>query len=516
MPLLILNLPANSGDLSLAGFVKLPIELPLIILILCLAKGIVFKIVRLLLTFVLAGLLLLKLADLGTFAAFSRPFNPLLDIKILVDGWLLLNGTVGPFEAYVIVVAALLCCGLVTFLMFWSFGVFQPTGERRTMRPVAIIAGAVAVVSAVVVYARPAAGFVEAKAVPFVVDRIALMQHSIVDMQAFEKLLVSDPIADVPVDQRLSALKGKDIVIVFIESYGESVLHDPRYADLIQNRLANVEKEITAAGLTAKSSMLVSPTSGGLSWLAHGTLLSGLWIDSQQRYDRLIASKRADLNTLFRDAGWRNVAVMPAITMAWPEASYFGYDAVYAANNLGYRGKPFNWVTMPDQFTLSAFEKLERGKPHKPIMAEMALISSHAPWTPIPTLLDWATIGDGKVFDAQAMAGDAPEVIWRDQNRVRVQYVASIDYALEVLGSYMAKHGRNTVFILLGDHQPAPIITGPNASRAVPIHIVSDDPALLGRLDAVQWTTGMVPITQTPERMDRFREELVRWFSDVH
>ena len=50
----------------------------------------------------------------------------------------------------------------------------------------------------------------------------------------------------------------------------------------------------------------------------------------------------------------------PAITMDWPEASYYGYDEVFASNDLGYRGKPFNWITMPDQYTLSAFDRLAR------------------------------------------------------------------------------------------------------------------------------------------------------------
>ena len=48
---------------------------------------------------------------------------------------------------------------------------------------------------------------------------------------------------------------------------------------------------------------------------------------------------------------------MPAITLPWPEADWFGYDRVLAARDLGYRGQPFNWVTMPDQFTLAAFER---------------------------------------------------------------------------------------------------------------------------------------------------------------
>ena len=41
---------------------------------------------------------------------------------------------------------------------------------------------------------------------------------------------------------------------------------------------------------------------------------------------------------------------MPAISMAWPEGQYYGYDHVYNAHNFGYRGLPFNWVTLPDQY----------------------------------------------------------------------------------------------------------------------------------------------------------------------
>lgn len=42
----------------------------------------------------------------------------------------------------------------------------------------------------------------------------------------------------------------------------------------------------------------------------------------------------------------------------------FGYDQIYAADNLGYAGTPFYWVTMPDQYTLSAFQTRERKPGH--------------------------------------------------------------------------------------------------------------------------------------------------------
>src|SRR3546814_8758507 len=112
-----------------------------------------------------------------------------------------------------------------------------------------------------------------------------------------------------------------------------------------------------------------------------------------------MASDRRTLVHGFRRAGWRTVAAMPAITMPWPEGDYFGFDTVYAAADLGYRGDPFNWVTMPDQYTLAALQRLEFARPgagksgperqaRPPVMATLALISSHAPWTPIPPAID--------------------------------------------------------------------------------------------------------------------------------
>jgi hypothetical protein len=246
-------------------------------------------------------------------------------------------------------------------------------------------------------------------------------------------------------------------------------------------------------------------------------LLSGLWIDSQARYDRLIRSQQPSLNRLFAEAGWKTAAVMPAITMDWPDAAYYGYAQILPAAGLSYRGKPFNWIAMPDQYTLSAFERLVRGPERQrglPVMAEIALISSHAPWTPVARLLDWEAIGDGSVFNDQATSGDPPSVVWSDPERVRRQYIATIDYSLETLGSYMARFGKDTVFIVLGDHQPAAIVTGPNASRAVPLHVVSGDAGLIASFKTQGFSTGMLPAATAHEwGMDEMRQVLIDRFT---
>ena len=159
--------------------------------------------------------------------------------------------------------------------------------------------------------------------------------------------------------------------------------------------------QLRAAGFSSRSAFLTSPTFGGLSWLAHSTLQSGVTVDGQRRYDQLVKSNRLTLTRAFKRAGWRAVGAMPANHRAWPEGStFYHYDQVYDRRNLGYRGPDFGLPPMPDQYTLLALQRRELAKRHRPpLFAEVDLISSHAPWTRIPRLIPWDDVGDGSIFD---------------------------------------------------------------------------------------------------------------------
>ncbi|WP_235776774.1 sulfatase-like hydrolase/transferase [Pseudorhizobium marinum] len=508
----VLALPSNPAALNHVFPPNLPLEILGLAMAALLLPTRFFRLLRALATALFAGILFLKLADLGTGSAFQRPFNPYLDLKIMTDGWNLLSGSIGRAEAAAFVSGAILLWLALSAVFFWSLGGFRSPGRPTALGLAA--AAALALLAGLATMSLEArAPPVSADVAPYLTNRIAMIRQSVADLAAFETELKSDPAASIPPDQRLSRLTGTDVVFIFVESYGRSAIEDAQYAPRVATRLSSMAQEVAAAGLQARSGWLTAPTVGGLSWLAHGALLSGLWTDSQARYDRMIASERPTLNALFRQAGWHTTAIMPAITMDWPESGYFGYDTVRDASGLGYRGKPFNWVTMPDQYTLSAFQKMDRENAEKPVMAEIALISSHAPWTPIPTLVDWDKIGDGRIFDEQAVSGDPPSVVWSDPARIREQYLASIDYALETLGSYVSRYGDNTLFVILGDHQPASVITGEGASRDVPVNIIGS-PAMIEQLSSWEWTEGLVPASSlAPMRMDLFRERFLRTFS---
>jgi len=511
---LAFTMPAHPDAFRLQSFQRLPLEIPAILLLMVLVPKALTRLAAALIALLTFAFLFLRLADTGTQAAFQRLFNPYLDVKMMADGINVLSGAIGSTAAILLIIAALLLFILAGLLFYWSL-VMTARVAPKPRWIVGLISACVLVAGITLGFTGPRPGLpiaVDARVVPTFVARVELVSRSLADMRRFETELVSsDPVAAQP---DFAAVAGRDVILVFVESYGRSAVEDPRYSPLIGPRLTDVESRIRAAGLNAVSGWLTSPTVGGLSWLAHGTFLSGLWVDSQARYDRLMISDRASLNRMFSAAGWQSAAVMPAITMAWPEAAYYGYDQVLASADLGYKGKPFNWVTMPDQYTLSAFEALAR-KPAraagKPVMAEIALISSHAPWTPVPKLVDWSAVGDGTIFDEQAESGDTPATVWADPDRVRRQYIETIDYSLETIGDYIARFAGDALVIVLGDHQPAAIVTGPDASRAVPIHIVTKDIGLLARFRTEGFSDGMRPAPEATERpMSDMRALLVR------
>ena len=286
------------------------------------------------------------------------------------------------------------------------------------------------------------------------------------------------------------------------KAFGSDVVLKPQISGM------PITLRLRSAGFSARSGFLSSPTAGGGSWLAHATLLSGLWIDNQQRYRTLVGSDRLTLNRAFQRARWRTAAAMPAIVRTWPEGGFFGYDKVYDSRNIGYRGPRFSYATMPDQYTLSAIQRSERART-EPVMVETALVSSHAPWASIPRLVDWKDVGDGSVFDSMVTDENPP---W--PAHIRTEYRRSIEYSLNSLISYVQTYGADDlVLVFLGDHQPASTITGPGAGRDVPITIVARDRRVLDRVSGWGWHDGLRPGPDAPVwPMSAFRDRFLTAF----
>jgi hypothetical protein len=311
----------------------------------------------------------------------------------------------------------------------------------------------------------------------------------------------------------LTGLRGKDVIIAFVESYGRVAVQDSAFSPRVNAVLDAGTSRLRSAGFSSQTAFLTSPTFGGISWLAHSTLQSGLWINNQLRYDNLVRSDRFTLSDAFKRAGWRTVDDVPSNTKDWPEGrTFYHYDNVYDARNVGYKGPKFSYAAMPDQYILSTFQRKELANPnHAPVMAEIDLVSSHTPWAPLPQMVDWEDVGDGSVFNGMPARGQSPDVVWRDRSKVRAAYGQSIEYSMNALFSFVQNsHDNNLVLVVLGDHQPAAIVSGDHASRDVPISIIAHDPAVLKRISGWGWQDGMRPHPNAPVwPMDAFRNRFL-------
>jgi hypothetical protein len=74
--------------------------------------------------------------------------------------------------------------------------------------------------------------------------------------------------------------------------------------------------------------------------------------------------------------------------------------------------------------------------------------------------------------------------------------------------------GDHTLMIVLGDHQPAPIVTGPGTPRDVPVHVFSRDADLVTRFREWGFVDGLNPPATGPVApMATFRDAFTRSFS---
>jgi hypothetical protein len=123
----------------------------------------------------------------------------------------------------------------------------------------------------------------------------------------------------------------------------------------------------------------------------------------------------------------------------------------------------------------------------------------------------WDQLGDGSVYDGMPEQGPSPSVVWRNAAHVRASYGQSIEYSLSSLISFVeTAHDDNLVLVVLGDHQPAAIVSGQHASRDVPISIIAHDPAVLQRVSGWGWQDGLRPHPDAPVwPMDAFRDRFL-------
>ncbi|MCB0908127.1 MAG: CDP-alcohol phosphatidyltransferase family protein [Nocardioidaceae bacterium] len=517
-----LALAAPNGDRHLSPLLvlRVPLELMALVVVAALVPSRWGRWLGLGFGVLAAVTLALKSMNVGFTLVLDRKFDIISDWFYLRSAVGVLADSVGDLAAGFLVVLLVVAVG--------ALAVILPLATRRVCSVVrrhrAPAIGAAAVLTAASV-GLTAAGvgpepYHESLAIAsggLVVDEAVSVRSDLRDHAVFAREISTDPMAAIPSDRLLRGLAGKDVLLVFVESYGRSAIQDSSMAPGIAAVLADQGRALRRAGYRSRSAFLTSPTFGAASWLAHATLQSGLWVDSQRRYSQLMASERLTLDGAFHRAGWRTVVVAPAVTDGWPEGQrLYGFDRLYGTHDVGYEGPAFGYGPVPDQYTLAHLRRAELlPAPRQPVLAELDLVSSHHPWAPLPRMVAWDAVGDGSVYDGMPEQGDTAEEVLSDPDRVRAAYGRSIEYTLDALLSFLTTYpDPDLVVVMLGDHQPHHYVSGADPGYDVPISVIAQDPRVLTAIDEWGWSPGLRPPSDAPVApMDTFRDRFLTAYS---
>jgi len=411
----------------------------------------------------------------------DRPLDLYFDLANLPSLWGLFAHAVGPLRAAG--AAALAMAGAVgaVALLAWALGVVERAlASRRYATTVGVLA------ALALLLPRDAVSFAAPRAVA---DQAQRLYRAAAVLSGYDHRYDAALAAPQPAAPDLEALRDHDVFLVFVESYGTVVLDDPGYRAIAAPALEAFAAATHDAGYGLVSARLTSPVFGAGSWLAHATLASGLKLDPFL-YRLLTESPRLSLPRYLQLAGHRTVAVMPGIKKPWPEGEFFGFERSYYAADLGYGGPPFGWFAIPDQYTFARFDAAELRPAHKPLFAEIVLVSSHTPFAPVPPYVaDWADAGPYK-----SVAQADWQRIYREPDWAHLErpYLESVAYDLKTLAGWLARLDGKALVIVLGDHQP-PLVSAASAPWTVPVHVLSRDPALLAPFRHAGYADGAFP-----------------------
>jgi hypothetical protein len=165
-------------------------------------------------------------------------------------------------------------------------------------------------------------GFVSKPATPTYLHQAWLLWTSFNERDLHQNLPTSPSF-----DGDLGLLRGSDVNLVFLESYGQVAFGIPEIDQALRQPRAELQAQVRAAGMEVVSAFMASTTYGGRSELAHVSFLSGLDTRTPWVHDLLLTTDRPLLTTCFRDRGFDVHALYPALSWDWPERNFYRFGS---------------------------------------------------------------------------------------------------------------------------------------------------------------------------------------------
>ena len=86
--------------------------------------------------------------------------------------------------------------------------------------------------------------------------------------------------------------------------------------------------------------------------------------------------------------------------MPWPKGEFLGFEQKYYLWNFDYVGPKYAQATMPDEYVLDFMGRHEVTSAERPLLIQYVLVSSHAPRSDLPPLVDdWSRVRNGAIYN---------------------------------------------------------------------------------------------------------------------
>jgi hypothetical protein len=295
-------------------------------------------------------------------------------------------------------------------------------------------------------------------------------------------------------------LRDRDLLLFIIESYGHTLFSNQAHYDLIAPYYREFESRLFEQEFKVRSKFVVSPAYGGRSWLADSTLLTGMLIDTQHKYNSIIHSKTMNLTHVMDRAGYFSLFSAPGTKFAEEDwKSFYYFDQYYFEKDFDYQGPYFSFGIMPDQYLIyETWKKHLSLSQNRPDFVVFTLVSSHVPFRRVPPFVeDWHSIGDGSIYHSLPVQTFSNN--WLSGGEYPEGYTASIQYVLNTVTDFIVKFiTDDTLVLVVGDHQPRFPISEREATFAVPVHVISKNAELIRSFEQFDFSYGLQPDQNNP------------------
>ena len=318
--------------------------------------------------------------------------------------------------------------------------------------------------------------------------------------------------------QNIPLVQKPNIYLFLLESYGKVLAERPELRPAYFEMMKKFENELHSTGWFTATNYSASPISGGISWLSIATTLNGMKIKDQALYSLLLSRVRnlPGLVQFLKSQHYHTFNLQP---MNRPRAGYsfseydafFPFDTQVYFDKLHFQASPFGYGFIPDQYSLFFTHQNYLRSALQPYFLFFMTTSSHYPWTNVPRYIShWDSLnpGTGEARNSHNLISNVEGTYYvRFMSKKHLEnYLKAMEYEIKFSLKYIEQLAPpNSIFIILGDHQP-PFITNEQSSFQTPIHIISRDSLLTGSLQEYGFQPGL---TKSSEAGNTIRHESI-------